>query len=736
MSWRNTYFNVEQTELNRLNDGQFTAQYRDDYHTTVEQIFDSATLQIRRTSTPHQYELIVEALQHSKYASEQMFPINESMQIKLCRSYHTSNSISIIWRSEECNESFEFSCGGSIEADDIKLFMLLLYDCIYEHSHQTSRLNATEADIKRYFPIQTTPKTTSSFLQHTDPQQHTVFNKYDHLISAFSVQNSTPALVKFNYVPYKGSKLSKKHSITEYITSLQAELHEYIPAKESFTMKANVCKVDLVRLQGNFTFALIISGSQNVPPLSQIIEHQINPSFNKAAKVFTWNYIETGRIYSFMLRIPTEELYDDFSASFAQCLFENSTRIPFRKSRKNDQNYVICAFGNSALDDFDPYEYTFDNVSSDDVDDPVDDGVPIGASLEEQAFFDTFSSSKSPILLSAPATSRLFVVESSNIAMYQESQGQMQFVKAFFSIKTLNNQHLQISQAILYKQEEYLLFLDTQHPHNANKIHKFDIAQERVVDEWQIEDESPLLYITPSFKSAPQSKEQTFCGITSNAVFRIDPLQAGKNKIKSSEYKKHITKTDFSVAASTASGHLAVAGNRGDMRLFSALNTMAKTTLPSIGKCILALDTAASGRYIIATCADFLMLIDLQEQHIDQKPIPVILRLRSEHVMLMQNFTEFTGAYFDVENRIIAATGQHLIMWDLQDIYHGRIDTYKVKKLDQVALASCQISTNNNIIVVSAKGITKVPLSKLKTSSTQSLMLEQSAKESEYLEDI
>ncbi|OAC98337.1 hypothetical protein MUCCIDRAFT_115253 [Mucor lusitanicus CBS 277.49] len=612
-----------------------------------------------------------------------------------------------------------------MEADDIKLFMLLLYDCVYEHSYQASRSKASEADIKRLFPIQSTPKTTSSFLQPAESQQPVLHNKYDHLITAFSVSGNTPALVEFDYVPYKGSKLSKNHSITEYISSLQAELYEYIPAKESFVVKADA-------------FALIISGNPHVPSLSQIVEHQINPSFNKTAKVFTWNYVESGRIYSFMLKISTEEIYDDFSASFAQCLFENSTRIPFRKSRRSDQHYVINAFGNSALDDFDPYEYTLeDKMTSADVDEPAEEDMLFSpTTLEEKEFFQTFSSSKSPILLSAPVTSRLFVIEGTNIAIYQESQDQMQFVKAILGIKTMDNQDLHISQAILYKQEEYLLFLDTHHPHNANKIHKFDIMQQNMVDEWQIEDESPLLYITPSFKSAPQSNEHTFCGITSSAVFRIDPLQAGKNKIKSSEYKKHITKTDFSVAASTASGHLVVAGHRGDMRLFSALNTMARTTMPSIGEPILALDTAASGQYIIATCADFLMLIDAEEQHADQKPIPIILRLRSEHVMLMKNRPKFTGAYFDSENRIIAATGHYLIMWNLQDIYHGRIDAYKIKRLDNVALASCQISTNNSIIVATANGITKMPLSKFKASSSQYLMMEQSAKESEYLADI
>lgn len=131
-------------------------------------------------------------------------------------------------------------------------------------------------------------------------------------------------------------------------------------------------------------------------------------------------------------------------------------------------------------------------MTSADVDEPAEEDMLFSpTTLEEKEFFQTFSSSKSPILLSAPVTSRLFVIEGTNIAIYQESQDQMQFVKAILGIKTMDNQDLHISQAILYKQEEYLLFLDTHHPHNANKIHKFDIMQQNMVDEWQIEDESP-----------------------------------------------------------------------------------------------------------------------------------------------------------------------------------------------------------------------------------------------------
>ncbi|KAI8636774.1 VID27 cytoplasmic protein-domain-containing protein [Parasitella parasitica] len=730
-----SFFESDEPEVYSLHGaGQFSVQYRNGFYTTLDTISDNATLQIRRTNIPFQYELTVRTLQRPKYASLQTFPVQDSMQLKLCRSNCVNDRISITWYNEEHDELFDFSCDESVENDNIKHFVSFLYNCIYENSCQKHRSNATEADIRQWLPAQFIPKTSSNVLKKQQNYQQNVLlnSKYDDSILAFSIQQNTTSLVQFNYVPYKGSKLSKDHSIAEYVSSLQAELHEYIPRNDSFVIKADVCTVDLARLQNNFTFALIISSNQKTPPLSQIVDHQMNPNFNKAAKSFTWNYLENGKIYSLMLKVSTEEFYDDFSASFAQCLFESSTRIPFRKSRRSDQNYVIAAFGSTALDHFDPLEYSWDEEYSD-TEDTVESYESLDGDPEEVNFYE-ISMPKNPILLSACKSSRLIVIEGSNIATYRQIQRQIQFSGAFYGIKTLKNQDLIVSHAILYQNEQYLLLLDSQNPHNINKIHKFDFSQGKVVEEWQIEDEDPLLFIAPSFKSASQTEEQTICGMTSSAVFRIDPRQPGKNKIVVSEYKKHITKTYFAVATSTESGYLAVAGKRGDIRLFSALNTVAKTTFPPIGEPILSLDTTNSGRYIIATCTNFLILVDVEGQYMDEKTTPIILRLKSEHVMLMKRPAKFSKAYFDLESHIIVSTGQCLVMWNLGDVLHGRIDTYKLKKLDDTSLASCHIKSNN-IVVAFGKGITQIPLSKFKTPCFESLVMKPT-KDQEYLENL
>ena len=56
------------------------------------------------------------------------------------------------------------------------------------------------------------------------------------------------------------------------------------------------------------------------------------------------------------------------------------------------------------------------------------------------------------------------------------------------------------------------------------------------------------------------------------------------NKLVESQFKQYATKNDFSAAVTTNTGKLAVASNKGDIRLFDRLGIRAKTQLPALGK--------------------------------------------------------------------------------------------------------------------------------------------------------
>lgn len=85
-----------------------------------------------------------------------------------------------------------------------------------------------------------------------------------------------------------------------------------------------------------------------------------------------------------------------------------------------------------------------------------------------------------------------------------------------------------------------------------------------------------------------------------------------------------------------------MASEKGVIRLFDRVGVCAKVTLPSLGEVITGLDISVDGRWILATCKTYLLLIDVlisEGKHKDDlgikrslskesKPRPKGLRLR------------------------------------------------------------------------------------------------------------
>jgi hypothetical protein len=98
--------------------------------------------------------------------------------------------------------------------------------------------------------------------------------------------------------------------------------------------------------------------------------------------------------------------------------------------------------------------------------------------------------------------------------------------------------------------------------------------------------------------------------------------------------------------ATTKDGKLAVASEKGDIRLFDSIGKMAKTALPPLGDPIIGIDVTANGRYIVATTKTYLLLIDTligegryagslgfdRSFPATAKPIPRRLQVRRSHI--------------------------------------------------------------------------------------------------------
>ncbi|KAI4184671.1 MAG: hypothetical protein L6R41_004596 [Letrouitia leprolyta] len=136
-------------------------------------------------------------------------------------------------------------------------------------------------------------------------------------------------------------------------------------------------------------------------------------------------------------------------------------------------------------------------------------------------------------------------------------------------------------------------------------------------------------------------------------------------------------------AATTEKGYIAVASEKGDIRLFDELGLRAKTALPALDDPSISLDVAADGRWVLATCRTYLLLIDTMQKDgknegklgfeksfaKDGKRQPRRLKLKPSHVAQFQYETKvplsFTPAQFntgvDKETSIITATGPSVV---------------------------------------------------------------------------
>lgn len=207
---------------------------------------------------------------------------------------------------------------------------------------------------------------------------------------------------------------------------------------------------------------------------------------------------------------------------------------------------------------------------------------------------------------------------------------------------------------MLHQQDTKMVVMDDAAPYS---LFELDIERGKIVEEWKVNEDIPVKHIAPENKFAQMTTEHTLVGASGNALFRIDPRISG-NKLVDSQFKQYVSKNKFSGVTTTAKGKLAVASEKGDIRLFDTIGKNAKTALPPLGDPITGIDVTADGRWIVATTRTYLLLIDTligegryagslgfdRSFPADAKPIPRRLQLRAEHVAFMGHSVNFTPA--------------------------------------------------------------------------------------------
>ena len=269
---------------------------------------------------------------------------------------------------------------------------------------------------------------------------------------------------------------------------------------------------------------------------------------------------------------------------------------------------------------------------------------------------------------------------------------------------------INISKAKMYLSDTNMILQDKNNP---KTLWQYDINTGKIIDEWKNDED--ILDITQQKKFDQMNDNPIMYGINKNSVFILDGKESKKNKIVAK--KKYKTMPNFSCIASTGYGDVAVANNQGELRLYNEIGKNPKTFFPCYSDPIRAIDTTKDGKYVLATCDKYLMLIKTQVNNKNgyQKSIAnenrniKTLRLTPKDLVNYNiTFESFTPAKFDINNKnrekyITTSIGQYMVMWSLNDIKKGKLEKYKIKSVNEYIINNVNKFNKDQTVITMSK---------------------------------
>ncbi|KAF2808076.1 VID27-domain-containing protein [Mytilinidion resinicola] len=732
-----------------------------------ELIFKDAAASIRRTGQEFQYQLViqrayeegeeellaeedgddaaVEGLGGEK--DEKTFLLDPSLQFRT--DIRQTGEKVFAWRdlSGDYGDLWEFVCDSAVQPETAALFERVALQCQYERKFRRSHERASEQDLEDLSydeePIPeasplASPVSRSPVLPPTPDATALFPNTTKEKMSKKVVgKGKEPVQEEGPTVAPPSAALPESR---EVLADDVAELHLFdFPSgtfiKQDPEVHARVLEV------GNWEYWLQITGKDR-EWLGQPIIPEINPVFNFEYQSFIFNhYLEDGSAYSWLLKFPTEKGLENFQSGTMQALWEHLNQIKWAKAKETDQQYVLDAFNDLTMEDApDEEEEEEEDYEG------ADDGKRSEHYDSDESEDDVVTRDEDGNVNSQLAVGykhdRSFVVRGSKIGVFKHTpDNHLEFSTNISKVQTPKGKLFSPNKVMLHAEDTNMILQNTDDP---NSLYRMDLEYGKVVDEWKVHDDITVRTFAPEKKFAQMTGEQTFLGLSGNALYRIDPRLAG-NKLVNTDLKTYVSKNDFSAAATTEKGHIAVASNKGDIRLFDRLGINAKTLIPALGDPIIGMDVSADGRWVLATTRTYLLLIDALQKDgknagklgfekafaKDDKPQPRRLGLTPSHVAQFQHETKqpiaFTTAHFntglaDKETTIITATGPFIVTWSLKKVLANRKDPYSIKRYsEEVKADNFKFGSDKNLIVALPNEVNMVAKRALQRPTRESI---------------
>ncbi|KAK7976383.1 hypothetical protein PG989_014846 [Apiospora arundinis] len=723
---------------------------------------------------------------------EKTFLLDEALHFRV-ESREGSENI-LAWKdlSGDVGDLFEFVCDGTVSANQVASFDKIAKQCQYERKYRKPHTTASEEDLFQFEfedeqPIPQASPIHSPTIGRTfdsDEMFPNINNSNSKAAANISVKRDSPTQAPIaemlarddhEHEPEQESEQEQEPERQERevrapdqekdmgppeaaeqpepleILSMElGELHFFDFQSGAFVLQDSSVTAQVSDI-GKWQYWLHVASKER-EWLGIPVVADINPVFNFEFLSFIFNqFTEDGSAYSWLLRFKDQPTLEKFQEGLMRALWEQLNEIKWTKVKDQERQYVLDAFEDLTMEDAPEDNGEEDEREREEAEADEEEEEEVGIrneeydTDEEQDDFDTMQAkdgNTNKAIAVGYAHDRSFVVRSSQIGVFKHTPANnLEFSTNISKIETPKGTLFSPKKVMLHNEDRNMILQNETDP---NKLYRMDLEYGKVVDEWNVHDDIPVVTFAPENKFAQMTHEPTFLGIGSNSLFRVDPRLSG-NKLVDSQLKQYASKNDFSAISTTEKGYVAVASNKGDVRLFDRLGINAKTHIPALGEAIIGLDVSADGRWVLATCRTYLLLIDAMQKSgknegklgfeksfaADSKPQPRRLALTPEHVAQFAYETgkpvSFTPARFNTghngeETSIISATGPYIINWNMKKVLKGNKAPYFIKRYtEEVKADDFKFGTDENVLVALPNEVSMVAKKQLKAPSRESI---------------
>ncbi|KAG6255396.1 hypothetical protein E4U24_006859 [Claviceps purpurea] len=768
-----------------------------------ELIFKDSAIRIRRTNQEFHYQLVVQRVFEEGEAEllaeeegddaeidalaaerdEKTFLLDEALHFRV--EGREGGETIFAWNdlSGDNGDLYEFVCDAQASADQVEAFVQVARQCQYERKYRKPHTTASDEDYEQFEfhdenPIPPASPLHSPVLPRSIDSIDDIYTKATKAAKAAKANKEAMATHRERLLAAEEEEEEEeeeealvsepqndapKQSVSqpppvesapealEIYAALPAELHVFDPQPGHFVL-VDDSAIATVSEVGQWQYWLQIENQQKAW-LGTSVVPEFNPVFDFEYLSFVFNHFSSdGTARSWLLRFKDQPTLEKFQEAVMQAIWERLNETKWAKAQQKEREYVLDAFNDLTMEDapsLDAVREEEEEEEEEEDEEEEDQGWRRNDdydSEEDEAAEDNKRDGEVNSQLAVGYKhDRSFVVRGSKIGVFSHTaDNRLKFNTNISKVTTPSGKLMSPKKVMLHSEDRDLII---QNGVDANKLYRMDIEYGKVVDEWKVHDDIPVVTFAPENKFAQMTSEQTFLGVSRNALYRVDPRLSG-NKLVDSDMKQYATKTDFSALATTEKGYIAVASNKGDIRLFDRLGIRAKMQLPALGDPIIGMDVSADGRWVLGTTKNYILLLDVQQKGgkndgevgfkkgfaADAKPRPRRLALTPEHVAQVHHETgkpvSFTPAKFNTgegaeEKSIITATGPYIVEWDLKKVLRGAKAgaAYKIKRYqDEVKADDFKFGSDKNVIVALPNEVNMVAKQSLRKPTRESIM--------------